>query len=208
MAPDRDITGFSQAVRDKPGEIAVGRLFAGSLLVAVVLWAWSTLFYVISPIPYYTMSQTADDIAAGQALLEHFPETGTYILPGRYSGKDIRSQMRTDGPVATIYITRDGSPDASLVKILIGTFNSICIGLLIGVSMLLLNRHTKRYRDHVLIGSMFGIAYTAYPRFADIIWSDFPYGYQLMMIFSDGASWILAVIVMAWFVVPRPGAAR
>jgi len=64
----------------------MSRLFVGAFAVAVVLWAWSTLFYVVSPIPYYTMSQTNDDIAAGEALLEHFPETGTYILPGRFSG--------------------------------------------------------------------------------------------------------------------------
>ena len=181
----------------------MGRMFVGSLAVAVVLWVWSTLFYVISDIPYLTMSETADDLAAGEALLEHFPETGTYILPGRYNGDNVRSQMRNNGPVATVYFTREGSPEASPLKIFIGTFNSICIGLLLGWSMLLLNRHTTAYWDHVVIGSMFGIAYTAYPRFADIIWSDFPYGYQMMMIFSDGASWIIAVLVMAWFTRPK-----
>ena len=183
------------------------RLFAGSLVVALVLWVWSTVFYVILPIPYYTMSETADDIAAGQALKEHFPETGTYILPGRYADDDVRKQMRAEGPVATIYYTRDGSPEASPVKILIGTFNSIVIGLILGAAMLLLNRYTTDYWAHVAIGTTFGMAYTAYPRFADIIWSDFPPGYQLMMIFSDGFSWILIVLVMAWFTRPRPAAA-
>lgn len=183
------------------------RLFAGSLVVALVLWVWSTVFYVILPIPYYTMSETADDIAAGQALKEHFPETGTYILPGRYADDDVRKQMRAEGPVATIYYTRDGSPEASPVKILIGTFNSIVIGLILGAAMLLLNRYTTDYWAHVAIGTTFGMAYTAYPRFADIIWSDFPPGYQLMMIFSDGFSWILIVLVMAWFTRPRPATA-
>ena len=84
------------------------RLIAGSVCVALVLWGWSTVFYVISPIPYMTVSQTADDVAAGKALLEHFPETGTYILPGRYSDDATRKQMRKDGPVATVYFTRVG----------------------------------------------------------------------------------------------------
>lgn len=185
------------------GGVSFTRMMIGAFCVAVVLWVWSTLFYVVSPVPYWTMSQTADDIAAGEALKEHFPETGTYILPGRYAGDDIRAQMRSNGPVATIYITRDGKPEASVSKILVGTFNSVVIGLLIGGGMLLLNRHTTRYWSAVAIGSTFGIAYTAYPRFADIIWSDFPPGYQLMMIFSDGFSWILAVMVMAWFTRPR-----
>ncbi|MGI9342021.1 MAG: hypothetical protein ACR2QV_04185, partial [Gammaproteobacteria bacterium] len=74
--------------------VSMSRMFLGALCVAVVLWVWSTLFYVILPIPYYTMSQTADDIAAGEALREHFPESGTYILPGRFSGDDVRKKMR------------------------------------------------------------------------------------------------------------------
>jgi hypothetical protein len=182
------------------------RLFIGSLVVALVLWVWSTVFYVILPIPYYTMSQTADDIAAGEALKEHFPETGTYILPGRYASDEVRKKMRAEGPVATVYYTRDGSPEASPVKILIGTFNSIVIGLILGGAMLLLNRYTTDYWAHVAIGTTFGMAYTAYPRFADIIWSDFPAGYQLMMIFSDGFSWILIVLVMARFTRPPASA--
>ena len=74
---------------------------------------------------------------------------------------------------------------------------------ILGGAMLLLRKHTTDYWSHVAIGTTFGMAYTAYPRFADIIWSAFPPGYQLMMIFSDGFSWILITMVMAWFVVPR-----
>jgi hypothetical protein len=179
------------------------RLLLGSLVVALVLWVWSTVFYVISPIPYYTMSETADDIAAGEALRKHFPETGTYILPGRYADDDVRKQMRANGPVATVYIAREGTAEVSVSQILIGTFNSVVIGLLLGAAMLMMNKYTTDYWAHVAIGSTFGMAYTAYPRFADIIWSAFPPGYQLMMIFSDGFSWILIVLVMAWFTRPK-----
>jgi hypothetical protein len=179
------------------------RLLLGSLCVALVLWIWSTVFYVILPIPYYTMSETADDIAAGEALKKHFPETGSYILPGRYADDETRKTMRKEGPVATVYIARDGAAEVSVIQILIGTFNGIVIGLIMGGAMVMLRRYTKDYWAHVAIGSTFGMAYTAYPRFADIIWSAFPPGYQLMMIFSDGFSWILITMVMAWFVVPR-----
>ncbi|MGI9290692.1 MAG: hypothetical protein ACR2QG_05390 [Gammaproteobacteria bacterium] len=181
------------------------RLWLGSVCVALVLWAWSTVFYVISPVPYYTMSETtgADDVAAGQALKQIFPESGTYILPGRYADDETRSLLRSQGPVATVYIKREGFPEASVRQVLIGTFNSIVIGLLLGGAMIMLRKYTQDYWSHVAIGSTFGIAYTAYPRFADIIWSAFPPGYQLMMIFSDGFSWILITMVMAWFVVPR-----
>ena len=154
------------------------RVLWGSLVVALVLWVWSTIFYVISPIPYYTMSETrnADDIAAGEALKEIFPESGTYILPGRYASDETRSLLRANGPVATVYIKREGFPEASVRQILIGTFNSIVIGLLLGLAMKMMLNYTQDYWSHVAIGTTFGMAYTAYPRFADIIWSAFPPG--------------------------------
>lgn len=179
------------------------RLLLGAVCVTAVVWVWSVLFYVLTPIPYYTMSRTADDLAAGAALLEHFPESGTYILPGRFSGSEVRRTLRAQGPVATVYLQRDGAPEASPFKIAAGTLHGLVVGLLIGAGMLILNRYTTKYWNHVAIASTFGIGYTAYPRVADIIWSDFPPGYQLMMIFSDGFSWILMVMVMAWFTRPR-----
>ena len=179
------------------------RFLLGAFLVAVVSWIWSVLFYVVSPVPYFTVSETRDDLVAGAVLKEYFPETGTYILPGRNAGDEVRAQLRAEGPIATVYIRHEGSPEASPLKIFIGTFNGMVIGALIGLAMLLLNRYTTDYWAHVAIGTTFGMAYTAYPRFADIVWSDFHYGYQLMMIFSDGFSWILMVMVMAWFTRPR-----
>ncbi len=118
----------------------MGRLLAGAVVVALVSWVWSGLFYVVSPVPYWTISSPNDDIAAGAALLEHFPETGSYILPGRDSGKEIRSRMRAEGPVATVYIDRDGSAASSPRKIILGTIHGVVIGFLIGLGMRWLTR--------------------------------------------------------------------
>lgn len=182
------------------------RLFAGSVVVALVSWVWSVLFYVVSPVPYYTVSATRDDVAAGAALLEHFPESGTYILPGRTSSAEVRAAMRENGPVATVYIKREGAPMASPAKIIVGTLHGVVIGLLIGLGMRWLTRRGWNFTDKLAIAAIFGTAYTTYPRVADIIWSDFPQGYQWMMIASDGLSWILMAAVMAWFTQPRPRA--
>lgn len=183
----------------------MGRLLAGSFVVAIVSWVWSVAFYVLSPIPYYTVSSTRDDIAAGAALLEHFPETGTYILPGRRSSPEVRATMRANGPVATVYIDRDGAPMSSPGKIAIGTLHGVVIGFLMGLGMRWLTRRGWSFVDKLGVAAIFGTSYTAYPRVADIIWSDFPQGYQWMMIFSDGVSWILMAAVMAWFTERRTG---
>lgn len=183
------------------------RLLAGALAVTLVSWIWSVAFYVLSPVPYYTVTQAPDDRAAAAALLEQFPESGTYILPGRRSSDELRRDFRTDGPVATVYIERDGQPLAQPVKTLLGTLQGFAIALFLGLGMTILARYTTRYWNHVAIGSSFGMAYTVYPRVADMVFSDFPPGYQLMMIFSDGVSFTLMVMVMAWFVCSRRGTA-
>lgn len=179
------------------------RLLLGAFAVTVTSWIWSVGFYVLSPVPYWTVSQTLDDRAAGAALLQHFPETGTYILPGRDSGKEIRSELRTNGPVATVYLDRDGAPQSSPVKIILGIVQGFVIGLTLGVAMLMLNRYTVQYWNHVAICTTVGLAYSAYPRVADIVFSDFPQGYQWMMIFSDFVSFVLMIMVMAWFTRPK-----
>ena len=179
------------------------RLILGALAVTVVSWIWSVGFYVLSPVPYWTMSQTLDDRAAGAALLEHFPETGTYILPGRFSSKELRAELRANGPVATVYLNRHGTPQSSPLKTALGTVQGIVIGLTLGVAMLMLNRYTTKYWNHVAICSTVSLAYSAYPRVADIVFSDFPPGYQWAMIFSDFVSFVLMIMVMAWFTRPR-----
>ena len=179
------------------------RLLLGAFAVTVTSWIWSVGFYVLSPVPYWTVSQTLDDRAAGAALLQHFPESGTYILPGRDSGKEIRSELRANGPVATVYLDRDGAPQSSPLKIILGIVQGFVIGLTLGVAMLMLNRYTVKYWNHVAICTTVGLAYSAYPRVADIVFSDFPQGYQWMMIFSDFVSFVLMIMVMAWFTRPR-----
>ncbi|MBL8201468.1 MAG: hypothetical protein JNK40_10885 [Chromatiales bacterium] len=184
------------------------RLFLGALAVTAVSWIWSVGFYVLSPIPYWTMSKTLDDRAAGAALLDHFPESGTYILPGRDSGRDVRHEMRANGPVATVYLSREGRPASSPLKTALGTIQGLVIGLTLGVAMLLLNRYTTKYWNHVAICTTVGLAYSAYPRIADIVFSDFPPGYQWMMIFSDFVSFTLMIMVMARFTRPSPGSSQ
>ncbi|MDP2325486.1 MAG: hypothetical protein Q8N51_15865, partial [Gammaproteobacteria bacterium] len=79
----------------------------------------------------------------------------------------------------------------------------LVIGLTPGVAMLILNRYTTRYWNQVAICSTVGLTCSAYPRVADIVFSDFPPGIQWMVIFSDFVSFVLMIMVMAWFTRPR-----
>jgi hypothetical protein len=181
------------------------RFLLGLLAVMLTSWIWSVLFYVVSPIPYYTVQQPEDPVAAARSLREYFPESGTYILPGRSATTEERDLLRREGPVAHVFLEADGPPLPQGLKNLLGTVQGLAIGLWLGMAMLLLNRYTTKYWNHVAIVSSVAVAYTVYPRIADIIFSDYPPGYTLMMVFSDGVSFILMVMVMAWFTRPVAG---
>jgi hypothetical protein len=182
------------------------RFVLGLLAVMVTSWLWSVLFYVVSPIPYYTVQQPTDPVAAARSLREYFPASGTYILPGRSATREEAALLRREGPVAHVFLEAGGPPLSQGVKNLLGSVQGLAIGGFLGVAMLMLNRYTTKYWNHVAIVTSVAMAYTVYPRVADIVFSDYPPGYTLMMIFSDGVSFVLMAMVMAWFT--RPVAAR
>jgi hypothetical protein len=183
--------------------VSPARFVTGLLAVMVTSWIWSLVFYVISPIPYYTVQQPEDPVAAARSLREYFPVSGTYILPGRSATKEESALLRREGPVAHVFLEANGPPLTQPTKNLLGSVQGIAIGLWLGIAMLLLNRYTTAYWNHVAIVCSVAVAYTVYPRVADIVFSDYPPGYTLMMIFSDGVSFILMAMVMAWFTRPR-----
>ena len=60
----------------------MGKNILGVILAALAMFTWGFIYWGASPLPYQSWKHTNDDEAAGQALLEHFPESGTYYLPG------------------------------------------------------------------------------------------------------------------------------
>ena len=59
------------------------RCVIGIILATLAMYVWGFLYWGgANPFPYKAWKQTPDDVAAGKALLEHFPETGTYHMPG------------------------------------------------------------------------------------------------------------------------------
>ncbi|MBM4195664.1 MAG: hypothetical protein FJ197_01015 [Gammaproteobacteria bacterium] len=183
--------------------VTPARFAIGLLAVTLTSWIWSVLFYVVSPLPYYAVQQPEDPVAAARSLREYFPESGTYILPGRSATREEGQLLRREGPVAHVFLEANGPPLSQGVKNLLGTLQGLAIGAWLGIAMLLLNRYTTKYWAHVAIVGSVAMAYTVYPRVADIVFSDYPPGYTLMMIFSDGVSFILMAMVMAYFTRPR-----
>ena len=74
----------------------------GVLLATLAMFAWGMLYWGANPAPYTAWQQTRDDAAAGRAILQHFPVSGTYYLPGLYNDAETRSKLHELGPVAFV----------------------------------------------------------------------------------------------------------
>ena len=54
------------------------RTVLAALAAAFAMYVLGFAYWGVNSLPYGTWKQTPDDEAAGRALLEHFPESGTY----------------------------------------------------------------------------------------------------------------------------------
>lgn len=83
----------------------------GILVAAVAMFVWGMIYWAANPLPYGTWKKTTGDEAAGQALKQHFPENGTYYVPGLYNDDATAERLHNAGPVAFVHmLARDGRP--------------------------------------------------------------------------------------------------
>ena len=88
----------------------VKRIILGIVLATIVCYFWGFLYWGLNPLPYRSWNQTPDDEAAGQALLEHFPETGTYFIPSMQLDEETLTRLHEAGPIGFVHIMREGKP--------------------------------------------------------------------------------------------------
>ncbi len=97
----------------------MSKVILGSLLAALAMFVFGAAVWM-SPFPYKVFGQTADDQAAGQALLQHFPESGSYYIPGQYNDAAKLESLHQAGPVAFVNIRREGGPAMVPTDLVVG----------------------------------------------------------------------------------------
>src|SRR5690606_3979537 len=70
----------------------------GVVLATIAMFFWGFLYWGATTIPYGPLKASNGDEAAQQALLEHFPTTGMYMIPGMHNDTDDLRRMYEAGP--------------------------------------------------------------------------------------------------------------
>jgi hypothetical protein len=182
------------------------KLTLGTILATVALFVWGAVFWM-NPLPYTYLERTSDDAQAGQALLAHFPRTGTYILPGPHHEEATLKRLHEAGPLAMVHVVKQGRPLMAGSTFALGFLQELVVVMLIGALLHLARNSLTRYVARVRFVTVAGIAAAVFSDFGAPIWWNHPWPFHLVSAIYAVTGWFVVGLVLAAFIRPRPVAA-
>ncbi len=171
-------------------------------LAALAMFLWGFLYYGLSGIPYRPLGHTVADV--GPALNALFPSDGTYLIPDPKGSPEIKAEQMKRGQFAMVHIRKSGIAAMDPLLLAKGyALEFLCCALL----MLLRHKTQAAVRDFsctVKFSLMIGLIATVFSNGGEIIWWHQDFAWHAMTMIHDGVAWLLAGIVLAFFVKPIP----
>lgn len=179
------------------------RFAVGVILAALASFVWGMVYWGANPLPYTSWKQAPDDAAAGRALREHFPESGTYYVPGMRHEPETLARLYRNGPVAFVHVTaRDGRPQHDPLVMVKGLALYLTAAFVLGllVRMVAPALHTfGRQAGFAVLG---GAAAALLIDGGDAVFWYLPAAWKLHQAVYDFTAWTIAVLVLGRFVRP------
>lgn len=179
------------------------RILLGAVVAGIAVFLWGFIFWGVSPLPYSSLSRTADDAAAGRALMTNLPQTGTYFIPSQHNAPEVQEALFAAGPVAMIFFNREGKPMMSAMQMAQGLLHSIGIALIVAIALYLLGGGAPTYAERVRLVALVGLASALMIPIGNIIWWYYPASWQLWNALYQAVAWLIMALVLAHFVKPR-----
>jgi hypothetical protein len=175
------------------------RIILGIVLATIACYFFGFLYWGLNPLPYTSWKHTSNDEAAGQALLEHFPESGTYYIPGMHHDEATLSRLHEAGPLAFVHITREGKPVMQSDVMAKGFLLTLVTTVLIALLLKLAAPALPSYGAVLKFTALAGLTATVMIDFGDSVWWHISWGWKLHMAAYHIVSWIIAGLVLAKF---------
>lgn len=167
----------------------------GVIAAAIAMYLFGFVYWGASSFPYAPWLETSDDRVAGQALLEHFPESGVYFVPGRGNAAEERVALHDAGPVAFVYIDREGRPEFDPGLMVRG----FLLNGLIAALMLWLFRLTgmKGHGSRAGLAAVVALTIVAVVHVGDIVWWVLPVGWEISRALYNSVAFVLGAVVLS-----------
>lgn len=172
------------------------------VLATVSMYVWGFLYWGgANPLPYQSWKQTKDDVAAGKALLEHFPETGTYYLPGMNHDAETKAKLFEDGPVGFVHITaRDGRPMVDPSIMIAGFVLNLIVVILLYLTLNQAAGSLPGYGSRLKLVALFALTAVVLIDCGDAIWWQIPWEWKIHVAFYNFSAFLVAGLVLSAFV--------
>ena len=177
------------------------RLLLGVFVASLALFLFGFLYWGLNPLPYTAWSLPQDEPRAIEALRLHFPQRGTYFVPGRDPNHTITEEKFKKGPLAFVFLISQQGRSMEDPSIMIQGYLLSLFGLLlIGYQLRQVRSALPTYRSRVLFTALSGVIASTMILLGDIVWWQMPEDWKLWQALYHIIGWTIAGAVLARFI--------
>jgi hypothetical protein len=159
------------------------------------------LYWGLGPYRTLVWKHARDEDAAGKALREHFPQNGTHYVPGFYQDQAEVEARFAKGPVAFVHMSAvDGRPLADPSIMIQGFVVNLIVIVLIATLLHMTSASMPTYQRRVVFVALVGLTATVFFDGGDTAWWQIPWPWKLYQSVYAVTFWILAGLILGWFV--------
>ena len=177
------------------------------VLAALAMFVWGFIYWgTPHHVPYKALATVPDAGATAEAIGKLLPVSGAYLLPSPVLGEDKMNELAKRGPSVEVHITKEGYGAAEMGKIMaLGYAHVFVIALLLTVMLCGLEKAFERWTCRVKFCAALGLL-VAICDLGSAIWWHHAWGWTLALSFYDFMMYLIAGLVLAKFVTPKPAA--
>ena len=164
------------------------KLTIGIVLNAVVLFVFGFLFWAANPLPAKTWNLAPDPGAAESALIEQFPETGVYGVPGP-GGTPTAVQ-------AMLYVNHQPPEDPMDPVTMVYDFIQY---LVVGAVLVFVLQRGSTLGGQVARAALLGLAAVVVIEGSDLIWWLYPLAWKLWVAVYHVLVFVISALVLSKF---------
>ncbi|QDT96452.1 hypothetical protein [Gimesia aquarii] len=180
------------------------RTVLGIIIAAIVLYVWGFIYWGFGPYSTMIWKKSTDDVAAGKALLEYFPQNGTYFVPSFDQDQKTVETLYEAGPVAFVHmLSINGSSMADFSIMIKGFFLNLVVIILIAILLKQVCAALPKYLDRVKFVALAGLISAIFTDFGDAVWWKLDWPWELYQAFYGFSAWLIIGLILAKFIEPE-----
>jgi hypothetical protein len=181
----------------------MGRLAFGSLIAAVAMFLLGFLFYGSPLFNVARVDIPADTQLAVHAALQALPKTGFYAVPFAESGDAALVAAHAAGPIATIHLTKPGSPVMDPSIMIAGFLHMFVSAFLLGYILWAMRGRLGEFDGRMKLVALIAFATTVYFNIGKAVWWPGGWTFNLYVAVADFTMLLAAGFIIARWFMPR-----